>query len=743
VPGTAYIEGGTGFIYFNGSSGTAGPAAEAAVSYATSPNRYIFGDSGGITPGSGCSAVDAFTVNCPRAAPTQVRVQIGDNDATDFNVFTTAGDFVQVIGGTGDDNLHVYSSVGNMRWVGGGGDDRLLVRDLEYTLGRTYTVSWNGGFETLVARTGVGGINYQSDVERIELLVGELAAQTVNIESAPDWAEIYVQLGLFGTNDVVQISPVAGALDAVDAQVKVIGGSTDVVLLNDANKFGLATFAIDGDSVDRLGFGGLTHSSALGQVNVYGGGAGSTFDVISSLVPLALFGGAGGDVANLGDDMSDLQGNVSFLPAGGNDILNVDDSGSAGPHAYTLNEIPVQYTRAGSDGVSWENATLEAVNLFGTDAAAGDTFNLNAWHPAISVEAGGGNDIVNVRANGRKASLDADVVGGPGTDEVLVDNNFFTSLILEAGTNYVIAGSGPILGFSQIEALELRGGSNDENMIVTGSAPGLVYELRGNLGADLFTVGSNLTALAGPVNIIGGGGIDEAEIIDTQGPSPSSYEIRGARFQRLGSAPIDLAVDVESAGLSTTLGVDMVRLLATLPQINVGAAEIGGSDEARVFAAGLATGGTSALNGGANTDLVRLYTGGTGASFGVNSIVTPGKQTVSLAEYELSEVASTSADSDGDGCPDAREVGANPQSGGDRLPDDFWDFYDVTDDAAIDVEDVIAILNHFGEGPLPANEVFDRHTPDASRRHRPAFAGNGIDVVDAIANLQSFGHSCV
>jgi hypothetical protein len=106
------------------------------------------------------------------------------------------------------------------------------------------------------------------------------------------------------------------------------------------------------------------------------------------------------------------------------------------------------------------------------------------------------------------------------------------------------------------------------------------------------------------------------------------------------------------------------------------------------------------------------------------------------------------ADTDADGCGDGAEPGADPASGGDRDPLNAWDFYDVTGDAAIDLGDAIAILQKFGASP-PASAydpLLDRYAPDVDKPWRTAAAAGthiGIDLADAILNLQSFGHSCV
>jgi hypothetical protein len=102
------------------------------------------------------------------------------------------------------------------------------------------------------------------------------------------------------------------------------------------------------------------------------------------------------------------------------------------------------------------------------------------------------------------------------------------------------------------------------------------------------------------------------------------------------------------------------------------------------------------------------------------------------------------ADSDGDGCRDGAELWNRETGGGWRNPIAAYDFYDVTGDRAIDLRDTLLILGHFGHGANtdPLDDLLDRHIPQAWEPWRTAAEGNGVDLVDAINNLRSFGHAC-
>jgi hypothetical protein len=104
-------------------------------------------------------------------------------------------------------------------------------------------------------------------------------------------------------------------------------------------------------------------------------------------------------------------------------------------------------------------------------------------------------------------------------------------------------------------------------------------------------------------------------------------------------------------------------------------------------------------------------------------------------------------DDDNDGCIDVAESLFNPENGGGRDPRDFWDFFDLNHDLAIDIEDALMVLGHFGEmpGQRPGNELLDRYAPDATKPYRTASSVGphvGIDVADVTVLLSSFGHSC-
>ncbi len=104
------------------------------------------------------------------------------------------------------------------------------------------------------------------------------------------------------------------------------------------------------------------------------------------------------------------------------------------------------------------------------------------------------------------------------------------------------------------------------------------------------------------------------------------------------------------------------------------------------------------------------------------------------------------ADDDGDGCTDTAENGLNQDFGGQRDPLSVWDFFDVNGDGRVDLNDTLDILAHFGHGTNddPLDNLMDRMVPDGAQPWQTAedTSGDGIDLTDALINLESFGHDC-
>lgn len=100
-----------------------------------------------------------------------------------------------------------------------------------------------------------------------------------------------------------------------------------------------------------------------------------------------------------------------------------------------------------------------------------------------------------------------------------------------------------------------------------------------------------------------------------------------------------------------------------------------------------------------------------------------------------------SADNDGDGCTEWEEEGDDELLGGSRSDGTKWDFFEVTDDRTVDINDAVDVLSYFGDaGTNAAGNHRDR--AQIGTTWETVEANDGISLDDAIAVLAQFGHDC-
>ncbi len=97
-------------------------------------------------------------------------------------------------------------------------------------------------------------------------------------------------------------------------------------------------------------------------------------------------------------------------------------------------------------------------------------------------------------------------------------------------------------------------------------------------------------------------------------------------------------------------------------------------------------------------------------------------------------------DTDGDGCPNVQELGPNAQSGGQRNPNNPWDFYDTNGDGLVDLaNDILGVILALGAYDV----IYDRG-PSVGPNPWNMTAPDGIIDLpnDVLGVIQQFGHTC-
>ena len=103
-------------------------------------------------------------------------------------------------------------------------------------------------------------------------------------------------------------------------------------------------------------------------------------------------------------------------------------------------------------------------------------------------------------------------------------------------------------------------------------------------------------------------------------------------------------------------------------------------------------------------------------------------------------------DTDGDGCSDAEELGDNPALGGDRDPNNGWDFFDTPVlDKKVTAGDIFQVVAHFGATDGGASggydTAYDRTTVGPNRWNLGPPDGK-ITAQDIFLVTAQFGHTC-
>jgi hypothetical protein len=249
---------------------------------------------------------------------------------------------------------------------------------------------------------------------------------------------------------------------------------------------------------------------------------------VSSLGRLRVNGQGGDDTLNLTGDVFTSSGTIEFFAAGGNNLLNIDDT--AATDTYTIAADSITMVDGAQTGTIDYNSADITLTSESTTAASSFVIqtppNPIANGSDITINCGGGDDVINV-GTGRLAPLFGSFTlnGDSGADSIafndssepangvtytLSGNHFDTSLMSPAS-------------LSSFSSFLLEAGSGTSNITVgTGNGFFSSVQVVGNGGSDNFdltpSVGYEITALGGNPTVAGddldliGGGASRGEL---------------------------------------------------------------------------------------------------------------------------------------------------------------------------------------------------------------------------------------
>ncbi len=492
----------------------------------------------------------------------------GGPSANTFTINSWSGTSPLLIDGKGGDDTYKINFVGsgtytvNVNDSGASGTDSLIVNGTNNADILTVTSnSITRAFES---------VNY-TGVENITLNTFS-GSDTVNITSPS--AAIVINGGngtdIFNINSLsksLTIKKATGSntlnvptMNSIKALLSVNGGGTDTLNLNDtadnaANTGTLGSTTLTGffgaggsmnysgiETMNlNLGNGGntLTISGRSGVTNISTGSGSDTINVLAVGGTTNINAGAGPNTFNVGSlifnngtgVLDGVQGTINYTGSG-NDVMNVDDSGSDTPETGTLRPASLKFfdpLTINFTGVTSINISLsQSGDIF----AVVDTITSASVTPVVLLYTNGGDDIITIIDTHAVMTVNA----GDGNDNIYVfgnssvlnlngddgDDTFYIFASLHENTSNVDPGdSGPagntIYSYRNNGAVNIDGGAGHDRVFIFGTVLNDIITIDGNTvtGAGVNVTFTNIEELI----VSGLGGDDVFYVLNVTVPT--------------------------------------------------------------------------------------------------------------------------------------------------------------------------------------------------------------------------------
>jgi hypothetical protein len=470
----------------------------------------------------------------------------GGSGNNTFNIGSSSAGLTTITAGAGNDTFNVTAALagtGQLVLDGGTGSNTLT--------GPNQTDTWNitaankgniGGVVTSFSNMAnlVGGSSADSfvfsDAATISGTVnGGGGADTLN-NSAYTTSTNVVLSGTGSIDGFAGTAPsVTGGFDNIEA---VRGGTTS----NSLTGLGTdSTWTVNGASSQYVN--GANTLGFTGFQTLDGGAGVDTFDVQSLTGPTTLNGNGGDDVFVVSSATNTLDG-LAGMPltidggAGANQ-LSVSEAGRSADDTISVTGtqisssvvgFTINYTATGGDfskGVSVTAASgNNAIAVLGTAASAPTTVSsgagndaftissptstLDTLHAPLSIDAGGGSNLLNVSEAGRLTA-----------DSVALSDTQISSTVVGFSISYTASGGGNFL-----QGVNLTVGSGNNIVDIQGTtanAPTTVTTGPGNSNFLVSGLDGTLSAFASGLTITAGPGADQLVVSDTGNAGDNSY----------------------------------------------------------------------------------------------------------------------------------------------------------------------------------------------------------------------------
>jgi len=497
------IAGGTGndILVINGNTGTL------TVTEVSGANRFTVNGNGGTLALTGGTGSDTFVVNGNSATLT-ANGGAGD-DAFTVNALSSPA---TLNGGAGNDSFTVNAPLTASLAVNGGGDagDLLTINGTTGNDSFTVTGSTVSGVGALInynvtnlAINGVGGNDTffidSTTTGTTWINCATHGNDTFNVQATI--GPLYLSGSVVGGNvfNLGSLAPLTGGTLASLAGPVFIAGGSNTVNLDDSGDALGGTGTLTATMLTGFGMGaGITYSGVV-ALNIRLGSGNDIFNVRSTnaTTVTALNTGAGANTVNVGSLMPAGGGMVDgvqgalLIIGGGNDTLNVDDTGSTAAVTGTMTATALTGLGLGAGGISFSGLAVLNLNL----GAGNDTINVHGTNAATvtTLNTGLGTNTVNLGSvapatGGVVAGIQGALISvGSGSDALNVDNTGSSVAWLGTLTATTLTGLGMGAGgvtYSGLATLNVNLGPGNDTFTVTGITNSTLTAIDGGLGGN-------------------------------------------------------------------------------------------------------------------------------------------------------------------------------------------------------------------------------------------------------------------
>jgi hypothetical protein len=519
----AFVDGGVGdTIVIDGNSGSL------TVSETAGANTFTVDGNGGILTLNGGSGDDSFTVNA-LGAPATLNGGTGNNTfavngplaaSLSVNGGGAAGDVLTINGTAGNDTVTIKPSV-----VEG------LGAPVNYT-GTNLVINGVAGNDTFyILNTSLAATTINGGID---------GSDTFNIQSSTAALNLNGGTGA-STFNLGSLAPTTGGtLGQLAGAVNILGGTgVSTINVDDTGDVAVNAGLLTANTLTGLGMGaGLTYAR-ISVLNINVGSGNDTFNVqgTSAATVTTLNTGTGADIVNLGSlapvaggVLSGIEGALVIV-GGGNDALNVDDTGATARITGVLTANTLTGLGMGAK-VTYSGVAGLKIN-FGSGS---DTLCVESTAAATvtTLNTGAGVDTVKVGSEATLGGIQgALVVVGGGSDTLIVDDTDVTantSATLSA-TTLTGLGMGPGgITYSGLAVLNIfLNYYGDNTLSVTGVANATATILTGGSGTNTARLnfsgnfaGTNLTLVNFVTATLNVGGDFSGSLTDAGAITPVS-----------------------------------------------------------------------------------------------------------------------------------------------------------------------------------------------------------------------------